>query len=38
MKFNVPAAFPNVEGVEWRKDCEFGVWNDFYSWEPAGIG
>ena len=23
MKFNVPAAFPNVEGVEWEKDCKF---------------
>ncbi|CAB4011581.1 Dimethyladenosine transferase 1, mitochondrial, partial [Paramuricea clavata] len=23
MKFNIPAAFPNVEGVEWKKDCPF---------------
>ena len=23
MKFNVPAAFPKVERVEWEKDCKF---------------
>jgi hypothetical protein len=23
MRFNVPAAFPNVEGVKWEKDCKF---------------
>ena len=23
MKFNIPAAFPKMEGVEWEKHCKY---------------